>query len=111
MRSGNWAWELLHNKGSDAGRRRVLKEQAWEIAISSPSLIDLSDAPRLKGVTLEKLQDILLSRRASTHQRRPSVLLEALHHLQHVGLVATTANQLGDDLSHRRYWRAPTSNT
>ncbi|GAC1389809.1 MAG: hypothetical protein NVS4B11_11890 [Ktedonobacteraceae bacterium] len=69
----------------------------------------LSVLPHSNGVTLQELRDILLSRRVSSHQRRPSVLLEALHHLQHVGLVATTANQPGDDLTHRRYWRAPTS--
>jgi hypothetical protein len=65
--------------------------------------------PNTGGVTLAELQGLLHSRRASPHQRRPSVLLEALHHLQYVGLVASTANQPGDNLTHRHYWRAPTS--
>ena len=69
----------------------------------------LSVLPDRDGVTLGNLQSILHSWQASPHQRRPSVLLEALQHLQHAGLVASTANQPGDDLTHRRYWRAPTS--
>jgi Haem-NO-binding len=69
----------------------------------------LSVLPASDGVTLVDLQNILEWYSASPHQRRPSVLLEAVHHLQHVGLIATTANQPGDDLTHRRYWRAPTS--
>jgi hypothetical protein len=44
----------------------------------------------------------------SAHQLRPSVLLEALHHLQFAGLIASTANQPGDTLTLRRYWRIPT---
>lgn len=71
----------------------------------------LSVLPASDGVTLAELQNTLKFYSASPHQRRPSVLLEALHHLQHVGLVATTANQPGDDLTHRRYWRAPTPDT
>jgi hypothetical protein len=69
----------------------------------------LSVLPNTDGVTLADLQSILHHWQASPHQRRPSVLLEALRHLQHAGLVASTANQPGDDLTHRRYWRAPTS--
>jgi len=69
----------------------------------------LSVLPDNGGVTLGELQRLLRSRNAPPQQVRPSVLLEALHHLQYVGLVASTANQPGDDLTHRRYWRAPTS--
>jgi hypothetical protein len=68
----------------------------------------LSVLPARDGVTLENLQSILHQRQMGPHQRRPSVLLEALRHLQLAGLVASTANQPGDDLTHRRYWRAPT---
>ncbi|HEX4208487.1 MAG TPA: heme NO-binding domain-containing protein [Ktedonobacteraceae bacterium] len=39
---------------------------------------------------------------------RLSVLLEAIYHLQYAGLVASTASQPGDNLTNRRYWRAPT---
>lgn len=65
--------------------------------------------PDYDGVTLSDLQMILQQQNVSPHQRRPSVLLEALHHLQHAGLVATTAGQQGDDLTRRRYWRVRTS--
>src|SRR2546421_11121159 len=68
----------------------------------------LSVLPARDGVTLGDLQSILHSWQVGPHQRRPSVLLEALRHLQLAGLVASTANQPGDDLTHRRYWRAPT---
>ncbi len=60
----------------------------------------LTMLPTFDGVTLAQLQVRL--------QVRPSVLLEALHHLQHAGLIGSTARS-GDDLSHRRYWRVPTS--
>ena len=69
----------------------------------------LEALPENNGITLAELQAWLYSRQVSQHQLRLSVLLTALHHLQHTGLVATTANQPGDDLSNRRYWRAPTS--
>jgi len=69
----------------------------------------LSVLPDNDGVTLVALQDILQHYQVSSNQLRPSVLLAALRHLQHAGLVASTANQPGDDLARRRYWRAPTS--
>ncbi len=61
------------------------------------------------GVTLTELQKILALRGMKQEQIRPALLLEALRHLHYAGLVATTANHAGDDLLHRRYWRAPTS--
>jgi Haem-NO-binding len=58
------------------------------------------------SVTLADLQKILrLHRQMSAHYLRPAVLLEALQHLQFAGYVASTANQPGDDLTRRRYWR------
>ena len=69
----------------------------------------LSALPDNDGVTLVEVQEMLQHRRVSREQLRPSVVLEALRHLQHVGLVASSANQPGDDLTRRRYWRAPTS--
>lgn len=68
----------------------------------------LAVLPTRDGVTLQELQGILTHHNATSQQTRPSVLLEALRHLQHAGLLASTANQPGDDLTHRRYWRAPT---
>jgi hypothetical protein len=69
----------------------------------------LKALPDNDGITLTELQARLYSWQVSSPQLRPSLLLKALHHLQYAGLAATTANQSGDDLSHRRYWRAPTS--
>jgi Haem-NO-binding len=71
----------------------------------------LSLLPDQGGVTLLELQKILALRGIKREWTRPALLLEALHHLHHAGLVATTANHAGDDLMHRRYWRAPTSDS
>ena len=65
--------------------------------------------PAEGGVTLAELQTLLKSRGTSREMTRPALLLEALRHLHYAGLVATSANQPGDDFTHRRYWRAPTS--
>lgn len=64
-----------------------------------------------QGVTLVELQQMLQTRygHIDTNLARPSKLLEALKHLQHAGLVSSTANQPGDNLQVRRYWRAPTA--
>ena len=69
----------------------------------------LSILPNEDGVTLGELRAFLQRGSINPQEFRPSVLLEALRHLQFVGLVASSANQPGDDLTHRRYWRAPTS--
>jgi len=69
----------------------------------------LSYLPDNGGVTLAELQKALALRGIKQKWTRPALLLEALHHLHHAGLVATTANQTGDDFSHRRYWRISTS--
>ena len=69
----------------------------------------LSLLPASGGATLADLQTTLKQRGMSKEWTRPARLLEALRHLHYAGLVANTANQPGDDLTHRRYWRAPTS--
>ncbi|MEO8973254.1 MAG: hypothetical protein ABI406_16840 [Ktedonobacteraceae bacterium] len=70
----------------------------------------LSVLPDKDGMTLQDVQRILQHwQYVNPQQIRPSVLLESLRHLQHAGLVASTANQAGDDLASRRYWRVPTS--
>jgi hypothetical protein len=65
--------------------------------------------PTTDGVTLGELQWILGKQVKNQRQLRPSILLEALRHLQYVGLAASTTNNPGEDLLQRRYWRAPTS--
>jgi heme-NO-binding protein len=69
----------------------------------------LSLLPDHGGVTLAELQKTLALRNMKKEWIRPAILLEALRHLHHAGLVANTANQSGDDFMHRRYWRVPTS--
>ncbi len=61
----------------------------------------LRSLPAHDGRTLMQLRSQL--------QVRPSAVLEALQHLQHAGLVSTTATQPGDSLTTRRFWRTPTS--
>lgn len=67
----------------------------------------LSLLPKEGGITLTELQEFLWSKGVSKALARPAVVLEALNHLHHAGLVATSANQPGDDLMSRRYWRVP----
>ena len=62
--------------------------------------------PYENGITLQDLEAQLRAFSAMPlHQLRPSVLLSAVAHLQHAGLVGSTANMPGDVLSRRRYWR------
>lgn len=68
----------------------------------------LSLLPDKDGVTLVEVQKTVVLRGVRKEWARPALLLEALRHLHHAGLVATTANQAGDDFVNRRYWRAPT---
>jgi len=88
----------------DTPEQRAHREAQQQLA----NLV-LEALPDKDGITLAELQIWLYSWQFSSDQLRPSVLLTALHHLQHSGLVATTANQPGDNLSNRRYWRAPTT--
>ncbi len=69
----------------------------------------LSVLPGGNGMTLMELQKRLHSWEVRSQQLRPALLLEALHHLQHAGLASSSANEPADNLSNRRYWRAPTS--
>ncbi len=69
----------------------------------------LSLLPDNAGVTLAELQKTLALRGINKQWTRPALLLEALRHLHHAGLVANTANHAGDGLMHRRYWRVLTS--
>lgn len=68
----------------------------------------LSVLPAEYGLTLAELQAHLRVWEMKQQQLRPALLLEALRHLQHAGLVCSTANYQNDNLTNRRYWRAPT---
>jgi hypothetical protein len=89
--------------------RETPEQQARRVAQQQLAMLVLAVLPDSDGVTLMELQRILQKRQGDPRQWRPSVLLEALQHLQHAGLANTTANQPGDNLTHRRYWRAPTT--
>lgn len=65
----------------------------------------LSLLPDNGGITLVELQKIAALRGVKRDWVRPALLLEALRHLHHAGLVANTANHEGDDFVSRRYWR------
>lgn len=67
----------------------------------------LSLLPKEDGITLMELQEFLWSRGVSKSLARPALVLEALNHLHHAGLVATSATEPGDSLMSRRYWRIP----
>ncbi len=83
-------------------RRHAQKQLADMVLLTMPSNHE-------HGLTLLELQRVLQQKQADPAQLRLSSLLEALRHLQYAGLVASTANQPGDDLAQRRYWRVPTS--
>lgn len=68
----------------------------------------LSVLPTDYSLTLSDLLEHLRRLDINPQQARPALLLEALRHLQHAGLVSSTANQPDDNLANRRYWRAPT---
>ncbi|HEX7736109.1 MAG TPA: heme NO-binding domain-containing protein [Ktedonobacteraceae bacterium] len=68
----------------------------------------LSVLPTQYGLTLVELQEQLRIWEVKPEQSRPALLLEGLRLLQHAGLVSSTANQPGDNLANRRYWRTPT---
>jgi len=65
----------------------------------------LTALPDKDGLSLHDLQQAMQHWQVSTDRLRPSMLLAALEHLQFAGLVASSANQPGDNLTHRRYWR------
>jgi hypothetical protein len=67
----------------------------------------LAALPDSGGLNLQELQRTMQHFQIPAQQLRPSFLLEALNRLQFAGLVASTANLPGDDLSQRRFWRVP----
>jgi hypothetical protein len=64
--------------------------------------------PVENGRTLPEIQMLLQQRSIDPLYARPHFLLETLQRLMHAGLVGSTANQNGDNLTQRRYWRATT---
>ncbi len=62
--------------------------------------------PPTDGVTWIELQHQLQNMEVAHAFLRPYALIETLQHLQHAGLVTSTAHT-GDILDRRRYWRTP----
>lgn len=63
--------------------------------------------PDAGGLTLSEAQAELHARHPELAEAtRPFLVLDALSHLHHAGWVATSANEPGDALGNRRYWRA-----
>ena len=91
---------LIQQETPEMINKRKMKQQMANLVLSTLPVTD--------GITLLELQAILQQRASGPFSFRLSTLLDALQHLQYAGLVASTANQRGDTLSLRRYWRAPT---
>ncbi|HEY7985054.1 MAG TPA: heme NO-binding domain-containing protein [Ktedonobacterales bacterium] len=85
----------------DAERQRQQAERR-QLADRVYSLL-----PDQDGMTLPALQVRLRDDGAPAEQVRPFILLQALGHLHHAGWCANSANQPGDVLGTRRYWRLP----
>ncbi len=64
--------------------------------------------PDADGMTLSEAQQRLqVTFHDLEEAARPFIVLEAINHLLHAGYVASSANEAGDALGTRRYWRAP----
>lgn len=64
--------------------------------------------PDADGISLDEVQGRLRMHVAEVGAAtRPFLVLEALNHLSHAGWAASSANQPGDTLGSRRYWRVP----
>jgi heme-NO-binding protein len=63
--------------------------------------------PDEDGITLSEAQALMQARFPEIEETmRPFILLEAIQTLVHAGWAATSANESGDTLGSRRYWRA-----
>jgi hypothetical protein len=95
----------------DQGQQETFAQSAhWKVQQQLAQLV-LKVLPTQDGLTLAHLQRVLQRQLADPQHVRPKVLLDALNHLQHAGLICSTANQPGDNLTCRRYWRAAQDNT
>lgn len=62
--------------------------------------------PYEDGIDLQELQKRVQALALSRQLSRLSMLMAAINHLRYAGLIKSTANMPGDDLTTRRYWRA-----
>ncbi len=109
MKRGDFTCRFeIHFSASSTGRLETPEQIEHQQAKQHFAQFILSLLPENGGVTLAELQKFVAMKGLKPEWTRPALLLEALRHLHHAGLVATTANHAGDNLTHRRYWRAPT---
>jgi hypothetical protein len=86
-------------------RQKAPKQQRSYSGLQELAELLYSVLPDQDGMTLTELRELLRQRRVNKRYLRPYLLLMALSHLHHAGWVANTANQPGDTLGNRRYWR------
>lgn len=109
MRNGDLACTfVIKYSGVQASRADSLEiqEHRKEQQLFADQIFSL--LPTQYGLTLSEIQEHLRQRGASQQGLRPALILQALTQLHHAGLVASTANEEGDEFSQRRYWRVPT---
>ncbi|MBE3562059.1 MAG: heme NO-binding domain-containing protein, partial [Ktedonobacteraceae bacterium] len=83
------------------------QEARWQAQQQLIMLIYNTLPEQQPGLTMFEIQAQLKKANIDARQLRPALLLEALQMLQHAGLLASTANQPGDTLERRHYWRVP----
>lgn len=89
-----------HSRESE--QQKALRERQQQFAQLVLQVLPASD-----GLTWVELLRHLHSLNAPADMLRPSTILEAIHHLQHAGLVSSSSHLAGDTMDGRRYWRAP----
>ncbi|TMC23214.1 MAG: hypothetical protein E6J34_03490 [Chloroflexi bacterium] len=91
------SYKLHKDETPERQARRRAQRQLAELVLAT--------LPNTDGITLRDLHKILSHQYPHAKQVRISALLEAINHLQHAGLVASSANLPGDTFTSRRYWR------
>lgn len=97
----------LRFSASAAGPQETPEQREHHQTKQQFAQVILTLLPDEGGFTLAEVQKAAVLRGMKQEWTRPALLLEALRHLHHAGLAATSANHTGDDFANRRYWRAP----
>lgn len=101
-------FEVYFDPSIPARQVRTPEQEArWQRQQTLTSLVLTCLPDQQPGTTMFELQEQLKATHGDTKQLRPALLLEALQMLLYAGLLASTANQPGDTLQLRRYWRVP----
>lgn len=111
MRAGNdvCRFDVVFSPVNNASKAATAEQIAQYKQQQKMDNLVLSVLPMQQGITLAQLQSLLrMQGQIPASHQRLSRILESLQHLSHAGLVAHTANEPGDTLASRRYWRAPT---